>query len=94
MSTQSCRIGLKTSNSNVSSSASRLMRRVRGNVQDFALPDDDFFAADEKAKRALEHVGHLFALVRVHRHQRAALEVGLREHLAFAGHDLLRDASR
>ena len=40
---------------------------------------------------ALQHVGHLLALVRVHRHDRAALQVDLRHHLALAGDDLARD---
>src|SRR6185295_15360566 len=46
---------------------------------------------DEELQRALQEVGHLLALVRVIRHQAAAFQVDLREHLALAGHDLARE---
>ena len=65
------------------------MGRLCRDVQDLALADDDFFAADQKAKRSLEDIGHLFAVVRVDRHESAALEICLRDHLALTRHDLL-----
>ena len=45
----------------------------------------------QKSQGPLQDVGHLLALVRVHRDERAALEIDLREHLALAGDDLPRD---
>src|SRR5690606_4168370 len=48
-------------------------------------------AADEELQAALQHVGHLLALVPVQRHERATLEIDLRQHLALAGDDLPRD---
>jgi len=54
-------------------------------------PHDDLFAVHEKAQRALKDVGHLLALVRVDRHERTALQVDLRQHLALAGDDLPRE---
>src|SRR5687768_13895184 len=67
------------------------MRRPRGDVQHLAFAHDDLLSLHEKTQRALQDVGHLFALVRVNRHEGAALEINLREHLALAGDDLLRD---
>ena len=68
-----------------------LMADVRRDVQDFTLADDDLLGADQEFERPLEHIGHLLALVRVHRHLRAPLQVDLRQHFAFAGDDLARD---
>ena len=59
-------------------------------VQHLAFPHGDFLAADEKLQCALQHVGHLLAFVRVHRHKTAAFDVDLRQHLALAGDDLPR----
>ena len=42
---------------------------------------------DTQFQRALEHVRHLFALVRVLWHNRAALQVNLSHGLPFAGHE-------
>src|SRR2546427_1490816 len=67
-----------------------LMLDPRRNVQHFALAHRDFLAADQELERALQDVRHLLALVRVHRHQAAALQIDLREHLALAGHELAR----
>src|SRR5262245_55672412 len=66
------------------------MWRLCRYVQDLALANDDFFAADQESKRALEDVRHLLAVVRVDRYEGAALEIRLRDHLALACHDLLR----
>jgi hypothetical protein len=74
----------------VSSSASAWWGTAAGNVQDLALAHDHLFAIDEKSQRTLEHVSHLFALVRVHRYKRAAFEIDLRHHLPLAADDLLR----
>src|SRR5262245_332565 len=63
----------------------------RRDVEHLPLADGDFLAGDEELQRSLQHVGHLLALVRVHRHERALLEIDLRQHLALAGHDLARD---
>src|SRR5207245_2496798 len=46
-------------------------------VQHLAFADGDFLAADQKLERTLQDVGHLLALVRVHRHQAAALQIDL-----------------
>ena len=51
----------------------------------------DLVAADEKPERALQDVGHLLALVRVHRHDAASFQIHLRQHLALAGDDLPRE---
>src|SRR6185295_4517499 len=67
-----------------------LMLDPRRDVEDLPLADGDFLAADQELQRALQDVGHLLALVRVHRHEAAALQVDLREHLALAGDDLAR----
>ena len=84
-------IGLKTSSSNVSSSASAWCGTPDGMCSTspsrtvISSPPTTTFSAP------LQDVGHLLALVRVHRHERAALQINLREHLALAGDDLLRD---
>ena len=62
----------------------------RRDVQHLAFAHGDLLAADQELERALQDVGHLLALVRVHRHQAAALQIDLREHLALAGHHLAR----
>ena len=59
-------------------------------MQDFAFADGDFLAADQELQRALQDVRHLLALVGVHRHDAAGLEVDLSQHLALARHDLSR----
>jgi hypothetical protein len=69
----------------------RLVLDPGRDVQDLAFADGDLLAGDEELQRALEHVGDLLALVVVHRHERALLEIDLREHLALAGDDLARD---
>ena len=61
------------------------------NVQHLAFADGDLLAADEELQRSLEDVGHLLALVRVQRHETAAFDVDLHEHLAVAGDDLPRE---
>ena len=60
-------------------------------VQHFPFAHGDFLAVDQELERALQHVGHLLALVRVHRHERSLLQVDLRQHLALAGDDLAGD---
>src|SRR5882757_3025211 len=55
-----------------------LVLDARGNVQHLALTERDLHAADEKLQRALQHISHLFALVRMHRHEAAALQIDLR----------------
>src|SRR5438874_8271657 len=62
----------------------------RRDVQQLTFAHDELLAADQELQRALQDVGHLLALVRVHRYEAAALQVDLREHLALAGHDLAR----
>src|SRR5687768_5552740 len=57
-------------------------------MEDFSLAHRDLFAADQELERALQDVGHLLALVRVHRHQRPLFEVDLRDHFALAGDQL------
>jgi hypothetical protein len=88
---QSCRTGLKTSSSNVSSSASAWWGKPEGMCS--TSPSRTVISSPPTTtfQRALEDVGHLLALVRMHRHERAALEINLREHLPLAGDDLLRD---
>src|SRR6185436_8589777 len=54
-----------------------LMLYPRGNVDHFAFADGDLLAPDQELERTLEHVGHLLALVRVHRHERALFQVDL-----------------
>src|SRR6516225_8315648 len=66
----------------------------RRNVEHLALADRNLLAADEEPERALQDVGHLLALVGVHRHEAPALEINLREHLALAGDDLPREHFR
>ena len=61
------------------------------NVQNLTFPDGDFLAVDEELEGPLEHVRHLLALVIVHRHERAFLQVNLGQHFALAGDDLARD---
>src|SRR5438034_11087312 len=72
----------------------RLMLDPRRDVQHLAFADRDLLAADVELERALKNVGHLLALVRVHRHEAAAFEVDLREHLALARHQLPRQHLR
>ncbi len=83
--------GLKTSSSNVSSSASAWWGTPDGMCS--TSPSRTMISSPptRNLQRALQDVGHLLALVRVHRHERAALEIDLRQHLALAGDDLLRD---
>src|SRR5438445_822922 len=59
-------------------------------VEHLAFADGDFLAANQELERTLQDVGHLLALVRVHRHEAAALQIDLSEHLALAGDDLAR----
>ena len=59
-------------------------------MQHFAFAHGDLLAADEELQRALQDVGHLLALVRVHRNEAAGLQIDLRQHLALAGDDLPR----
>jgi hypothetical protein len=54
---------------------------------DFAFAHRELFPVHHHFERALQDICHLFALMRVHRHERAALEIYLREHLALARHD-------
>ena len=63
----------------------------RRDVQHLAFADRDLFARDQEAERALQDVGHLFALVGMHGHEAATLEVDLRDHLAVARDDLARE---
>jgi hypothetical protein len=56
------------------------------NVQHLSFPQRHFLAANEHFQRALQHVRHLLALVRVLWHNRAALQVNLRHGLPFSGH--------
>src|SRR5688572_11060989 len=72
----------------------RLVRCARRDMQDLPFTDDDLLAADEKAQRPLQDVGHLLALVRMHWNHRAALQINLRDHLALTGDDLLGDHLR
>ena len=65
-----------------------LVRHTGGHVQHLPLADDDVVAAHPEPDRALQDVGHLLAVVGVHRHQGAPLQVDLRQGLAFPGHDL------
>src|SRR5581483_10696905 len=58
-----------------------LMRDARRDVQDIALADRDFFPGDEELQRALKHLNHLLAVVRVHRNDTSALDIHLNEHL-------------
>ena len=44
-------------------------------------------AADQKLECALQDVGHLLAFMRVIRHEAAAFQIDLRDHLALAGHE-------
>src|SRR5579864_5616527 len=62
----------------------------RRDVQHLALADGNLLAANVESERALQDVGHLLALVGVHRHEAAALHVDLRHHLPLAGDDLSR----
>ncbi len=75
----------------MSSSASAWWGTCDGMCSTSPSRTDDLLAADQELQRALEDVGHLLAVVGVHRHERAALQVNLREHLALAGDDFLRD---
>ena len=68
-----------------------LMLDPRGNMQHLAFAHGDLLAADEELERALQDVGHLLALVRVHRNDAAGLQIDLRQHLALARHDLPRE---
>src|SRR6266566_1067502 len=52
------------------------------------------FTPDEKLQRALQDVRHLVALVRMHRHEAAALQVHLRENLPSAGDEFARQHFR
>src|SRR5205809_7402781 len=61
------------------------------NVQHLALADRNFLAADKNLQGALQDVGHLLAVMGMHRHEATALEIYLSEHLALAGHNLSRD---
>src|SRR6267143_978384 len=63
-------------------------------MEDLAFAHGDLLAADQKPQRALQDVGHLLALVRVHRHEAAALEINLGDHLALAGHEFPRQHLR
>ena len=60
-------------------------------MEHFPFAHGDFLAVDQELERALQHVGHLLALVRVHRHERSLLQVDLRQHLALAADDLPGD---
>ena len=85
------------SSSNVSSSASAWWSTHDGmldtgrDVQHFALAHGNGFAADQELQRSLQHVTQLLALVRVHRHNGAALQVHLRQHLAVTGDEFAGD---
>src|SRR5829696_3598072 len=72
----------------------RLMLHPGRDVKDFALANRDLLAVDQELEGALQHVGHLLALVGVHRHERTLLEVDLREHLPLPGDDLAGDHFR
>src|SRR4029453_18911891 len=61
------------------------------NDEHLPLADDRFLTTDEKPQRTLHHVRELLAFVLLHWHQRAALQIDLRQHLALAGDDLARD---
>src|SRR5688572_18136071 len=69
----------------------RLMLDPGRYVQDLAFADGDLLAGDEEPQRALEDVGHLLALVRMHRHERALFQIDLREHFALARDEFARD---
>ena len=58
-----------------------LMRHARFDVQQFAVAKRHFVAGDQQLQRALQHVGHLLAVVRVLRHDGAALQVNLCDRL-------------
>ena len=89
--THSLRGGLNRSSSRVSSSASAWCGSCEGMWTHLALAHGQLLAAYVHAQRALQHVGHLLALVPVHRHQGAPLQVHLREHQPVAGDDLAGD---
>ena len=54
-----------------------LVRNAGLDVQHFAVAQRHFVAGDEQLQRALQHVGHLLAVVRVLRHDGAALQIDL-----------------
>jgi hypothetical protein len=70
------------------------MLHPRRDQQHLALAHDDLLAVHQESQRALQRVGHLLGLVLVHRDERAALQVNLRQHLLLASHDLPRDHLR
>jgi hypothetical protein len=61
------------------------VRHPGGNAQHLAGTDSDIAIIECELQRAAEHIGQLFALVRVGRDDGAALEIDLREHFAIAG---------
>ena len=63
-------------------------------MQHLTFAHRHLFAANEEPERSLQNVGHLLALVRVIRHDAAALEIDLRDHLPLAGDDLSRQHFR
>src|SRR4029079_14614248 len=69
----------------------RLVFDPRGNMENFPLANRDLLTGDEKLESALQDVGHLLALMRVHRHETAALQIDLRDHFALTAHDLARE---
>src|SRR5262245_30703581 len=68
-----------------------LVRSSRRNVQHLTFANQKLLTPDETFQGTLQDVGHLLALVRVHRYECAALQIDLRKHFTFARDDLLRD---
>ena len=62
-----------------------LVRDAGRDMQDFAFPQRDFLTCHEQLQGPLQHVGHLFALVRMPGDDRAAFQVNLRHGLPFSG---------
>ena len=63
------------------------MRHARFDVQQFTVSQRHFVAGDQQLQRALQHVGHLLAVVRMLRHDGAALQVNLSDGLPFSRHE-------
>src|SRR5688572_5976812 len=59
----------------------------RRDMQHLAFAHRDLLAADQEPERALQNVGHLLALVGVHRNDAAGLQIDLSQHLALARDD-------
>src|SRR5712692_6187010 len=64
---------------------------VRGDTQDFAGANDDFFAVNGEFQRAFEDVGNLLIVMRMHGHVRTLLEQHARQHDFVADHHFTVD---